>query len=220
MSSLGWEYRQRRLPPCPAEGAGRGGLRRAAPGAGREARPGRADGHRRRLLHRDRRRRAEPELRHPRRRHVRFAARSASTPRARRSRGWAPRARARATRPPTRRSSRPRSASRPRTSRSRRATPTPPPTASAPTARARRRSPAPPRPGSARKIRDKARKIAAHLLEVVAGRPRLGRRPVHGQGPGREAGDDEGDRLGRLQQRAGRAWSTASRRSTTTIRPT
>ncbi len=90
------------------------------------------------------------------RRHVRFAARSASIRPARRSRGSAPRARARATRPPTPRSWRPRSASRPRTSRSRRATPTPPPTASAPTARARRRWPVPRRPVVGRKIRDKA----------------------------------------------------------------
>ena len=96
---------------------GRRRLRGPAPGAGGEAgafaRGERADGHRRRVLHRDRRRRADPQLRHPGRRHVRFL----------RDPGPSHRQRDRAarhqepgpgrTRPPTPRSWRPRSASRP-----------------------------------------------------------------------------------------------------------
>ena len=77
-SALGWEYDFGRLPRGPEEGHGCGRLRQASRGA--EIAPGRlqarrdagADGHRGRLLHRDRRRRALAELRHPRHRHVRF----------------------------------------------------------------------------------------------------------------------------------------------------
>ncbi len=106
-------------------------------------RDARADGHRRRLLHRDRRRRAVAQLRHPRHRHVRLRRDPHPSDRHRRSRGSAPSRRGRATRPPTPRSSPPSSACPPTTSRSRRATPTRRPTGSAPTARARRRCRAP-----------------------------------------------------------------------------
>ena len=75
--------------------------------------------------------------------HVRLGRDPHPSDRQRRSRGSAPSRRGRGTRRPTRRSSRPSSASRPTTSRWRRATPTPRPTASAPTARARRRCRAP-----------------------------------------------------------------------------
>ena len=57
---------------------------------------------------------------------------------------------------------------------------------------------------AARKIHAKARKIAAHLLEVERKRPRLGDRPLQRQGRRRPAQDDEGHLLGRLQQRARR----------------
>ena len=70
--------RFRRLSHRPAEGDGHGRLRQAARRAEGQAgglqarRDPRADGHRRHLLHRDRRRRPVAELRHPRHRHVRF----------------------------------------------------------------------------------------------------------------------------------------------------
>ena len=53
------------------DGDGHGRLRRAAPRAGREARARRADGHRRLVLHRDRRRRPAQAHGHPRARHGR-----------------------------------------------------------------------------------------------------------------------------------------------------
>ena len=55
-----------RLPGRAPEGDGHDRLRRAAQGAGREARARRAHGHRHQQLHRDRRRRAVARLRHPR----------------------------------------------------------------------------------------------------------------------------------------------------------
>ena len=54
-----------------AQGDGDGRLRRAAPRAGREAGPRRADGHRRRVLHRGGRRRPAQGHGHPRARHGR-----------------------------------------------------------------------------------------------------------------------------------------------------
>ncbi len=133
-----------RLPARPPEGARHDRLRRPAQGAGREARPRRAHGHRHQQLHRDRRRGSVEGLRHHRHQDVRLAARSGSTRPARSSPASASRPRARATRRPSPRSS-PRSwASRSPTSRSSTATPTRRPTAWAPTPRAPRRSPAPP----------------------------------------------------------------------------
>ena len=69
-------------------------------------RDARADGYRRRLLHRDRRCRTVAQLRYSRNCDVRTPPKSASTPPARRSRDSAPSRKARATRRPTRRSSR------------------------------------------------------------------------------------------------------------------
>ena len=67
----GLGVRLRRLRAGHAPGHGDGRLRRAPSGAGREARQGRADGHRRGLLHRGRRRRAAQGHGHPRPRHGR-----------------------------------------------------------------------------------------------------------------------------------------------------
>ena len=63
--------RLRRLPAGPAAGDGHGALRGPAPGAGREARARRADGHRGQLLHRGRRRRPAQAHGHPRAGHGR-----------------------------------------------------------------------------------------------------------------------------------------------------
>ena len=225
-SALGWEYDSGDYHTALQQGDGGGRLQGAARGAEGEAgglparRDARADGHRRRLLHRDRRRRPVAQLRHPRHRDVRL--RRDPHPSDRRGDRAARHqvARARATRPPTRRSSRPSSASRPTTSRSRRATPTPRPTASAPTARARRRSPAPrPRMAGAQdqgQGADDRRPPARGARR----RPRMGRRPLPGEGQSGALQDHEGARLGGLSTTCRRAWSRGSRRSTTTIRPT
>ena len=115
-SALGWEYDSGDYHTAMQQGAGGGRLQEAARGAEGEAggvqarRDARADGHRRRLLHRDRRRRPVAQLRHPRHRHVRFRARSASIRPAAASPARHEVARARATRRPTPRSSRPSSA--------------------------------------------------------------------------------------------------------------
>ena len=88
--------RFRRLSCRPAEGDGRGRLQAAARRAEDEAgclqarRDARADGHRRRLLHRDRRRRPVAQLRHPRHRACSIRARSASIRPARSSPASAP----------------------------------------------------------------------------------------------------------------------------------
>ena len=78
MSALGWEYDSGDYHTAlrkAMETVGYGGAPRRAEGeaGGLQARRDpRADGHRRLLLHRDRRRRPVAELRHPRHRHVRF----------------------------------------------------------------------------------------------------------------------------------------------------
>ena len=136
------DVRLRQLRQDDEGGDGDRRLRRPAPRAAREARAGRADGHRRRVLHRGRRRRPAQAHGHPRAGDER-RRRPARAPvgQGRRQRS-ARRRRARATRRRSRRSW-PRSwASRPRTSRCATATPTSRPTASAPTAAARRRCPA------------------------------------------------------------------------------
>ena len=177
------DARQRQLPRRAGQGAEGGGLRGPAPRAGREARPkGETDGHRRRHLHRDRRRRADQGLRHPRHRPVRQLRDPRPSDRRRDRAAGHDERRARATRPPTRRSSPPRlglpasdivveegdtdKAPYGAGTWGSRSTPV----AGAAAAQA------------ARKIRDKARKIAAHLLEVRRGRPRMGDRPLQGQG--------------------------------------
>ena len=141
-TTTGWTYDSGNYAEDDARGDGDRRLRGSAPRAGREARPRRADGHRRVVLHRGRRRRPAQAHGHPRagderrrrpaRAPVGQGVVSAS----------APRPRARATRRRSRRSSPRSSGSRPRTSRSATATPTSRPTGSAPTAAARRRSPA------------------------------------------------------------------------------
>ena len=109
-SALGWEYDSGDYHDRAAKGDGRGRLR--GPRAREQAEKrekGRADGHRRQLLHRDRRRRADPQTATSSASACSTAARSASTRPAARSPAWAPRARARATRRPMPRSWRPRS---------------------------------------------------------------------------------------------------------------
>ena len=63
-----------------------------------------------------------------------------------------------------------------------------------------------------RKVRDKARLIAATMLETQARGPRLGEGPLVRQGRPREGRDDRGDRRARLQRRADarRAWRAGS----------
>ena len=132
----------------------------------REARARRADGHRRVVLHRGRRRRPAQAHGHPRAVDERRRGPARAPVRQGRRVALRARPRARATRRRSRRSSPRSSASRRRTSRSATATPTSRPTASAPTAR--RSTPV---SGAAvavvsRKVRDKARAIAATMLET------------------------------------------------------
>ena len=131
---------------------------------------------------------------------VRLLPRSASIRPARPSRASAPSRRARATRRPTPRSW-PRSwASRPTTSRSRKATPTPRRTAWAPTPAARTPVAGAAAAMAARKIRDKARKIAAHLLEVSEDDLEWEPGKFSVKGAPEQVQDDPGDRLRRLHQ--------------------
>ncbi len=162
-SALGWEYDSgdyhTALQKAMDSGRLQGAARRAEGQAGglQARRDARADGHRRRLLHRDRRRRPVAQLRHPRHRHVRLGRDPHPSDRQRRSparhqvAGAGPRD---DLRPDHRHRAR---ACPPTTSRSRRATPTPRPTASAPTARARRRSRAPRPPWRAARSRPRRR---------------------------------------------------------------
>ena len=110
--------------------------------AGREARPRRADGHRRVVLHRGRRRRPAQAHGHPRAGDERRRRPARAPVGQGGGQHLARRPRARATRRRSRRSSPRSSGSRPRTSRSATATPTGRRTGSAPTAPARRRCPA------------------------------------------------------------------------------
>ena len=165
-TTTGWTYDSGEYGEDDGRRDGDRGLRGPAPRAGREAGPRRADGHRRLLLHRGRRRRAAQAHGHPRpvdERRRRPAGAPVGQGRGQRS---APRPRARATRRRSPRSSPRSSGSRRRTSRSATATPTSRPTASAPTAAARRRSPAAAVAVVSRKVRDKARLIAATMLET------------------------------------------------------
>ena len=94
------------------------------------------------------------------------------------------------------------------------ATPTSRRTASAPTAAARRRCPARAVAVVSRKVRDKARLIAATMLETAARGPRVGEGPLVRQGRPGEGRADRGHRDARLQRRADcpRAWRAASTR--------
>ena len=129
-----------------------------------------------------------------------------STRPARRSSSSACRARARATRRPSPRSW-PRSwASPPRTSWCRRATPTTRRTGSAPTPRARRRWAGAATAMVSRKLRDKAKEIAAHLLEAAEEDLELENGEVLRQGLARPGRHHPGRRARRLHQPPRRAW--------------
>ena len=153
-TSLGWTLDSGAYHAGARQGAEGRRLRGPAPRAGGATRrpEGRvADGHRHRHLHRDRRRRADQGLRHPGHRPVRQLRDPRASHRRRDRPAGHHDARARATPPPTRRSSPPSWACRPATSWWRRATPTRRPTAPAPGARAPRRCRArPPRRPRAR----------------------------------------------------------------------
>ena len=71
---------------------------------------------------------------------------------------------------------------------------------------------------AARKIRDKARKIAAHLLEVSEEDLEWEPGKFFVKGAPSKVEDHSGDRLRRLHQSSRRAWRPASRPCTTTIR--
>ena len=216
----GWEYDSGNYPRRAAEGDGHHRLRRPAQGAGREARPGRAHGHRHQLVHRDRRRRAVPRLRHPRHQDVRLAARSGSTRPARSSPGSA-----------SSRQGQGHETTFAQIIAEELGFPVADikieygDTDTAPYGlghvrlaldAGRRgghggRGPQDPRQG-AQDRRPPAR--------GQRGRPRVDERQVLGQGLARQVEDDPGDRLRRLHQPPRRAWRPASRRSTTTTRPT
>ena len=208
------------LPGRAPEGDGHDRLRRAAQGAGREARARRADGHRHQQLHRDRRRRAVARLRHPRASRCSTRARSGSIRPARSSPGSASRRQGQGhettfaqiiaeelgfpvadikiedgdtdTAPYGLGTYASRST----------------PVAGAATAMA------------ARKIQAKARKHRRAPARGQRGRPRVGARQVQRQGLARPVQDDPGDRLRGLHQPSRRGWRPASRRSTTTTRRT
>ena len=144
---LGLQFR--RLSDRPEQGDGDGRLQEAARGAEEAAgsiqarRDARVDGHRRRVLHRDRRRRAVAQLRHPRHRDVRLRGDPHPSDRHRHLPARHQVARA-GPRDDLRADHRDRArACPPTTSWWRRATPTPRPMGSALTARARRRCRAP-----------------------------------------------------------------------------
>ena len=73
---------------------------------------------------------------------------------------------------------------------------------------------------AARKIRDKARKIAAHLLEVARGRSGVGAGQVLGQGRARQRRRRSRRSPSPPTPITRRGWRPASRRSATTIRRT
>ena len=165
-TKTGWVYDSGDYEPTLREALRIADYDGAAPRAGREARPGRADGHRRLVLHRGGRRRTAQGHGHPRPRHGRRLRNCASTPPARRCCGCRARPRARATRRRSPRSSPRRSASRPPTSRSCTATPTRRRSASAPTAAAPRRCPGPPRPWSPARCATRPGSSPPAMLEV------------------------------------------------------
>jgi len=162
-SVMGWEYDSGDYHVALQKAMDFGRLQESARRAEGQARglqarrDARADGHRRGVLHRDRRCRPLARLRHPRHRDVRFGRDPHPSEPAAAFAASAPSRRVRGTRPPMRKSSRPSSACLPTTSWWRKATPIPRPTGSAPTARARRRSPAPRPPWPAARSRRRHR---------------------------------------------------------------
>ena len=195
--------RLRRLSDRDAQGHGRRRLRGPAPGAGGEAGAGRADGHRRRVLHRDRRRRADPQLRHPGRRHVRFLRDPRPSHRQRdrtaRHQEPGPGARDHLCPDPGDRDRHPVRADPDRGRQHRHGALWSRHLRLALDAgrRRRRRAGRPEDPGESAEDRGAP-------ARGRRGGPRVGPRPLQGQGPAREGGDHEGDRLGGLSQRAGR----------------
>ena len=180
--------------------------------AGREAREGRADGHRHLDLHRDRRRGADQGLRHPRHRAVR-QLRHPRQPDRQRDRAARHDEPGPGARDDLRADHRDRArVCRPRRSRSRKATPTRRRTARAPGARARRRSRGAAAARAARKIKDKAKKIAAHLLEVGEGDLEWEIDRFIVKGNPTEVQDDEGNRDGRAHEQYPRRHGEGSRR--------
>ena len=213
-----WTRRSRRS-TTPSLRAKEQAQNRAAFEQGRDPQP---DGGGGRVLHRDRRRRPDQELRHPRPGDVRFVRNPRPSDRERRSRAWARSAKGQghATTFAQILASEiglPASTGSP----SRRATPTPPPTASAPTARARHPVAGAAAAMAGRKIRAKAQMIAAHLLEVHDDDLEwdVGRLPGQGR-PGKRAksmAELAFAAYNNVHRRTG-AW--ASRRSATTTRRT
>ena len=214
-SALGWEYDSGDYHTGAAAGDGEGRLRRAARRAEGQAggvparRDARADGHRRR--------RSSPRSSAPARRRTATSsaspcstvARSASIRPARRSRAWAPRARARATRPPTPRSSRPRSAFPPTTIMVEEGN-----TDTAPYGLGTYGSRSTPVAGAAiatRRAQDQGEGADDRRLSDGSASRRRGvrHRPLPRQRPAREVQDHEGDRLGRLQRGAARTGAGA-----------
>ena len=162
-SALGWQYDSGDYHTAMTKAMEAVNYKKLRAGAEGEAgglqarRDARADGHRRCLLHRDRRRRPVAQLRHPRHRHVRFRRDPHPSDRHRHlpARHQVARAGSRDDlRPDHRDRAR---ACRPTTSWSRMATPTRRPMGSAPTARARRRSRAPRPPWPAARSRPRRR---------------------------------------------------------------
>ena len=180
----------------------------------------RADGHRHLQLHRDRRRRAVARLRHPRPEDVRLVRDPGPSRPARSSPGSASRPRARATRRPS-----PRSSPRSSASRSRDIKIEYGDTDTAPYGLGTYASRSTPVAGAAtamasRKIQDKARKLAAHLLEASEDDLEWTNGKFSVKGSPGPVQDDPGDRLRGLHQPSRRGWRPASRRSTTTTRRT
>ena len=215
----GWSYDSGDYPRGPPEGDGPDRLRRPAQGAAREARQGRADGHRDQQLHRDRRRRAVPRLRHPRHQDVRLVRDPGPSdrqgPRAARRPDAGPGPRD-DVRPDHRRGARlPGRRHQDRGRRHRHGAVRPGDVCVAVHARRRRghRDGCPQDPGQG----PQDRRAPAGGQR---GRPRVGTRQVQRQGLAGPVQDDPGDRLRGLHQPSRRGWRPASRRSTTTIRRT
>ena len=220
-SALGWEYDSGNYPGALKKAMDTIGYAELRARAGREARAGRADGDRHLHLHRDRRRRPLQALRHPGHQDVRLLPRSASTPPARPSPASATKSQGQGHETtyaqivaeelglaggqhPGRGRRHRHGALRPRHLRQ-------------PLARPPRARPAPwPRARSA----NKARKIAAHLLEVSEDDLDWETGQVPGQGRARAIEDDPGDRLRRLHQPPAGHGGRPRGHVATTTRPT
>ena len=76
------------------------------------------------------------------------------------------------------------------------------------------------RDGRARRVREKAMKLAAHLLEVVRRGHRVRGGAILRQGRARSGQDDPGGRVRRVHRTSRTGWSPVSRAPTTTTRRT